>query len=157
MLMAGQVWGQTPDDDVCSPDNICELGIRVAPGFESRLQEGAYPFMEVFIKGGNLAPRGGMSFGIEAMMITSSGQKILQPDDVPFIPQGQSHIAQGIGTLTSDGVASTCNKLVVILHPIASGNTQIYRIAPNGGFIAAVYADANGGVQSPSCRWTVRD
>ncbi len=88
------------------------------------------------------------------MLTTSAG---LGP--AASVPSGYSFIAAGTAERTivvqipRDSVMSTCNRVTVILRPIAVGNTQKYRVARDGsGFVSLPYSDGNGGVQSPACR-----
>ena len=131
-------------DNVCGYNNVCELGVRVNSTHEFLLEEGVAPLVEVFIKGGKVAPPGGLRFRIDASIAisTASSHQHLQGLTVstPLFLENTSELTLAI-SLPNDDVCAV-NRLNVLLMPDAGGSTRAkYRIARNGGFVSAPVTD----------------
>jgi len=101
--------------------------------------------VSVFIKGGMVAPPGGLRVRLDASVVTDTAHRtaVVDANPAPVIPQGMSS-HEVLVQLTNDGECSAINKLMVVLMPDAGGATRAkYRIAPGGGFDSVPFRDNN--------------
>jgi len=134
-------------DNVCGYNNVCELGVRVNSTHEFLLEEGVAPLVEVFIKGGKVAPPGGLRFRIDASIAISNGTghqhlPVTGPNNYAFVAEGMSARVFPLSAAGINDDVCSVNRLNVVLMPDAGGSTRAkYRIARNGGFVSAPVTD----------------
>ena len=92
------------------------------------MTEPGVPLFEVFIKDGKRAPADGLRYRVDELTINSEegSSDIVVSSEYLIIheSQGDPTFRRILVQIPDDNTPSTCNKLVVILRPIAVGNTQ---------------------------------